>query len=597
MKVKESFFKRIKRYSGGYNKYLILSMILSGLSAISSMLPYIFIWLIVGELYRFWNDISQSTQLMTYAWSAVGFAVLGIFLYFISLLSSHIAAFRIERTMRKFSMSRVVEMPLGFFSKNSSGRVRKIIDDNAGITHSFIAHQLPDLASAFVMPLLFILFIFLIDWRFGVASLVPLALSFYFLSRMMGGDKKESMTNYLDALERMNSEAVEYIRGIPVVKVFQQSVYSFKRFHGAIIGYKEWAYNYTLLCRNSLVGFTLAIQGITIILTWLLILLVDNDPNYLQLILAFIFYVIFTPICMVMMNKLMHVGEGMNTAKEAVSRIDQLLNGYELLQDGADLFPKNHAIKFNKVSFSYDKECSRKAIDNVSFNLKERRTYALVGPSGSGKTTIARLIPRFWQATEGDITIGGVDIRNIKESELMKNISFVFQQTNLFKLSLLENIRYSRPDATLEEVERVVDLAQCRDIVDKMPNGLNTIIGSEGVYLSGGEQQRIAIARAILKDAPILILDEATAFADAENEHKIRKAFEQLMHDKTVIMIAHRLTSIQDADAILVMNNGELVEQGTHQELMKRETLYHKMWNEYQEAISWEMSNKGKNIK
>lgn len=588
---KRTFLSTIKRYAGDRNWFLKLSMVLSALSAVSSMLPYLFIFLIVKELFNHWQNLHESTLLLTYAWYAVGFALLGIFFYFSSLMASHLAAFRIERNMRKFSMQKILKMPLGFFGKNTSGKLRKVIDDNAAITHGFIAHQLPDLMSALFMPIVFVLFIFMVDWRFGIASLVPLLMSFYFISRMMGGDKQQSMRRYMDALEAMNSEAVEYVRGIPVVKVFQQSIYSFKRFHTAIINYKDWAYNYSLLCKNSLVLFIVSIQGITVVLTWVFILLADQNPNYLTVTLGFIFYVVFTPICMVMMNKIMHLGEGLNTAKEAISRIDALLENQTDRKQGTEPFPKNHTIAFHNVHFAYDEESDSKALDGVTFELPGRHTYALVGPSGSGKTTIARLIPRFWDVTSGAITIGGIDICDIKEQELMENISFVFQNTKLFRMSLLENIRYSRPDASMREVEQAIDMAQCRDIIEKMPNGLDTMIGSDGVYLSGGEQQRIAIARAILKSAPILILDEATAFSDPENEHKIQQAFKVLMQDKTVIMIAHRLPTIKDSNLILVMDQGKLREEGTHNELMSEDTLYRKMWNEYQESIAWELSN------
>lgn len=592
---KQRFLNQIKRYAGGYFRLLSASMVLSGLSALSAMLPYLFIWLIARELFAHWQDLSQSTLLMPYAWCAVGFALLGIFFYFMALMSSHFAAFRVERNIRKFSMQKILDMPLGFFTKNTSGKMRKVIDDNAAITHSFIAHQLPDLASALFMPLVFVVFIFLIDWRFGIASLIPLCLSFYFITRLMGGDKQESMKHYMDALENMNSEAVEYVRGIPVVKVFQQSIYSFKRFYTSIVNYKDWAYSYSLLCKDSLVLFTLCLQGITIILTWVLVLLADNNPNYVDIVLSAIFYIVFTPICVVMMSKIMHLGEGLNSAKEAIARIDNLVDQERTVYVGSEQFPKDHTIAFHDVDFAYDEKGSRKALDGVSFVLPKRQTYALVGPSGSGKTTIARLIPRFWNVTKGAITIGGIDVCDIKENELMKNISFVFQSTKLFKMSLLDNIRYARPDASPAEVEAAVDLAQCRDIVEKLPQGLDTLIGSEGVYLSGGEQQRIAIARAILKDAPILILDEATAFSDPENEHKIQQAFNRLMENKTVVMIAHRLPSIQNAHSILVMNNSKLVEEGTHQRLMASDTLYRSMWNEYQEAVSWQMCNQNNN--
>ena len=438
------------------------------------------------------------------------------------------------------------------------GLIRKIIDDNAGVTHSFLAHQLPDLAATFLVPLVAAILIFVFDWILGLACIVPVIIAMLVMGFMMNAEGRQFMKSYMTSLEEMNTEAVEYVRGIPVVKVFQQTIYSFKNFHRCIMNF----------------------------LAPLAILLIGYSGNYASVLLNFFLFVLITPVFSQSIMKSMYLNQALGQASEAIGRLENLV-AYEHLTVVEHPQPvKEFSIQFEKVSFSYP-GANQKAVDDVSFTIPQGNTVALVGASGGGKTTIARLVPRFWEATEGKVLIGGINVREIAPEELMKYISFVFQNTKLFKTSLLENIKYGNPDATMEEVERAVDMAQCREIINKLPLGLNTKIGTEGTYLSGGEQQRIVLARAILKNAPIIVLDEATAFADPENEHLIQQALKELTKGKTVLMIAHRLSSITDADNILVIDKGKIAEQGTHANLLGKQGIYYHMWNEYQQSVRW----------
>jgi ATP-binding cassette, subfamily B, bacterial IrtA/YbtP len=576
---------KLQSYMTGRKALLPGALVLSTISTLMGMLPYIFIWLIVKELFNTGAEYSQ-VRINTYAWWAVGTAIAGVILYFLALTLSHLAAFRVETNMRRQAMQKIVRMPLGFFDTNTSGSIRKIIDDNASITHSFLAHQLPDLAGSILMPLTTLVLIFVFDWRLGLACLVPIIISMVVMSFMMGGTGKKFMKDYMTSLEDMNTEAVEYVRGIPVVKVFQQTVFSFKNFHRSITKYKNMVFNYSKIWENPMSINTVVINGFMFFLVPAAILLIGYSGNYTAVLVNLFFYILITPVFAQSMMKSMYMNQALGQAKESVNRMENLTDVKPLPMSNS---PKNitgHNICFKNVSFSYP-GVAQKAIDNISFNIPEGKTVALVGASGSGKTTIARLVPRFWDTDTGQVCIGGTDVKEIDHKELMNNISFVFQNTKLFKTSLLKNIKYGNPDASTEAVERVVDLAQCREIIDKLPDGLNTKIGVDGTYLSGGEQQRIALARAILKDAPIVVLDEATAFTDPENEHLIQKALGKLTKDKTVLLIAHRLTSVMDADIILVIDKSKIAEQGSHSELLKKQKIYSKMWNEYQQSIKW----------
>lgn len=570
----------------GKRKVLLpAAMLLSALSALAGMLPYILIWLIVRELLEY-GEITSSGNVVTYAWWAAGMAVASIVLYFAALMSSHLAAFRVESNLRKEAMRQIVRMPLGFFDINTSGRIRKIIDDNAGVTHSFLAHQLPDLAATFLVPLVAVILIFMFDWILGLACIVPVIIAMLVMGFMMNAEGRQFMKSYMTSLEEMNTEAVEYVRGIPVVKVFQQTIYSFKNFHRCIMNYNKMVFGYTRMWEKPMSLYTVIINGFVFFLAPLAILLIGYSGNYASVLLNFFLFVLITPVFSQSIMKSMYLNQALGQASEAIGRLENLV-AYEHLTVVEHPQPvKEFSIQFEKVSFSYP-GANQKAVDDISFTITQGRTVALVGASGGGKTTIARLVPRFWEATEGKVLIGGINVREIAPEELMKHISFVFQNTKLFKTSLLENIKYGNPNATMEEVERAVDMAQCREIINKLPLGLNTKIGTEGTYLSGGEQQRIVLARAILKNAPIIVLDEATAFADPENEHLIQQALKELTKGKTVLMIAHRLSSITDADNILVIDKGKIAEQGTHAKLLEKQGIYYNMWNEYQQSVRW----------
>ena len=570
----------------GKRKVLLpAAMLLSALSALAGMLPYILIWLIVRELLEH-GEITSSGNVVTYAWWAAGMAVASIVLYFAALMSSHLAAFRVESNLRKEAMRQIVRMPLGFFDINTSGRIRKIIDDNAGVTHSFLAHQLPDLAATFLVPLVAAILIFVFDWILGLACIVPVIIAMLVMGFMMNAEGRQFMKSYMTSLEEMNTEAVEYVRGIPVVKVFQQTIYSFKNFHRCIMNYNKMVFGYTRMWEKPMSLYTVIINGFVFFLAPLAILLIGYSGNYASVLLNFFLFVLITPVFSQSIMKSMYLNQALGQASEAIGRLENLV-AYEHLTVVEHPQPvKEFSIQFEKVSFSYP-GANQKAVDDVSFTIPQGNTVALVGASGGGKTTIARLVPRFWEATEGKVLIGGINVREIAPEELMKYISFVFQNTKLFKTSLLENIKYGNPNATMEEVERAVDMAQCREIINKLPLGLNTKIGTEGTYLSGGEQQRIVLARAILKNAPIIVLDEATAFADPENEHLIQQALKELTKGKTVLMIAHRLSSITDADNILVIDKGKIAEQGTHANLLGKQGIYYHMWNEYQQSVRW----------
>ncbi len=595
---KNSEISTMFRYAGNKHWLTVLGMILAGISTVLSMVPFVSIWFVVRDIIDglVKGDMSQASGSVTYAWFAVGFSVLSILLYFIALCSSHLAAFRTATNMKKAAMHHIVKLPLGYFNQNASGRLRKVVDDNAGLTENFLAHQLPDLTGAVVMPIAVIILVFVFDWRLGICCLVPLAISVWFMKQMMGGDNANFMNGYMKALETMNKEAVEYIRGIPVVKVFQQTVYSFKNFHAAIEEYEKYASGYALKCRIPLTGFNVALNGTFILLipvACIILAGINGQMEYENVLLDFLFYSLFTPVCTTMMNRVMFASEQLMAAKSAVSRIEEVMKEQPLEEAVNEKQPKDASVVFENVSFSYP-GTEDKALDNVTFEIQEGKTVALVGASGSGKSTAAKLIPRFYDVTGGSIKVGGVNVKDINKQTLMNQIAFVFQNTKLFKDTLLENIRASKPDAKDEQVLAAIKSAQCEEIIERMPNELNTVVGCGGTYLSGGENQRIALARAILKDASIIIWDEATAFADAENEHKMQVAFEKLTQGKTVLMSAHRLSTIQNADLILVFDEGKIIERGTHDSLLKENGKYASMWKDYQTSINWKVEKEAK---
>lgn len=581
-----STLKRLSSYAGRRKALLPLSMFLSAIGALTGMAPFILIWLIVRELLAAGGMPADPGYIVSLGWWTAATAAGSVVLYFAALMASHLAAFRVESNLRREAMRKIVRMPLGFFDTTTSGRIRKIIDDNASITHSFLAHQMPDLAATILVPVAALVLIFAFDWRLGLASLIPVVASMGLMAFMMGAKGRRFMKSYMTALEEMNTEAVEYVRGIPVVKVFQQTIFTFKNFHRSILNYNRMVFGYTRMWEKPMSAYTVIINSFVFVLAPVAILLIGRSNDYANVLLDFFLFALITPVFSQSIMKSMYLDQALGQAAEAIGRLDAL-TAFAALPAASDPKPvRNFDIGFDNVSFRYP-DAAQKAVDSVSFTIPEGSTVALVGSSGSGKTTIARLVPRFWEATGGIVSIGGTNVREIDAQELMRHVSFVFQNTKLFKTTLLENIRYGNPDAPMEEVQRAVDMAQCREIIDRLPQGLDTRIGVDGTYLSGGEQQRIVLARAILKNAPIVVLDEATAFADPENEHLIHRALRELTKGKTVLMIAHRLTSVTGADRILVVEKGRIAEQGTHRELLEKNGIYNHMWNEYRQSVSW----------
>ena len=586
---KQSSLSRILGYAGGHKNLTLLGCILSALSAVLGLIPYVCVWLAARNVLEDWPGLSGGSDLSRWGWMAVGTAVGSIILYFAALMSTHIAAFRTARNIRRTAMAHVMKLPLGFFTGNQSGRLRKLIDDNAGLTEDLLAHKLPDLAGTAVTPIAAIVILFLFDWRMGLLCLFTMALALLSMCLMMGGKNAGFFHRYQKEIERMSGEAVEYVRGIPVVKMFQQTVYSFKAFYAAIKDYSDLASQYAMSCRVGQTCFLTFINGAFALLIPAALLLAFGG-NVRTVLVNFIFYALFAPACGQMINRIMYMSEAVMEANEAVDRLDAILGQKPMEEPKLQKRPENAAVSFHHVTFTYP-GAKRPALDDVTFSVRPGQVTALVGPSGGGKTTAASLIPRFWDVDSGSVSVGGVDVREMDMEDLMEQVAFVFQDTRLFKESLLENIRAARPQASREEVLSAAHAAQCDDILEKLPHGLDTVVGTKGVYLSGGEQQRIALARAILKDAPIVVLDEATAFADPENEHQIQKAFETLTKNKTVLMIAHRLSTVQDADNILVLSDGKIAEQGSHESLLAKKGVYAAMWEDYQRSAQWKVGN------
>lgn len=584
-------FIRLLNYSGNYKYLTIVGMFLSALSAICLLVPFVYIWDVVNALLAVAPDFTKAQNLDVYAINAFTFAVLGIILNFFGLMGTHLSAFKNEKNMKDAAIKHLLKLPLGYFSNHTSGGLRKIIDYSTAKTEIFLAHQLFDLTGAIVTPIVFLILLFSFDWRLGLICLIPIILCFVFMYPMFSKESRNSMEKYEKYLEEMNGEAVEYVRGIPVTKAFQQSIYSFKNFINAIKNYGKFSAEYSMSTHIPMTAFTVSINGFFALLIPAGILLAGSVVD-VKFFANFMFYIIFTPICAVMMMKIMTVSQDWMLASCALDSIEAILNENPLVDPINPQKPKNHSIEFEGVYFDYENaDGDEHILNDVNLKINENETVALVGPSGGGKTTIASLIPRFWDVNQGSIKVGDVDVRSISTKELMKNISFVFQNTTLFKDSIYNNVAIGRKGALRDDVKKALSLTQCDDIIDELPDGINTVIGSEGTYLSGGQQQRIALARAVLKDAPIIILDEATALADPENEYLIQKAISEITKDKTVIMIAHRLSSVKNVDKIYVVENGRIVEEGNHHTLIDSGGIYSRMWDEFNQSIQWKVKS------
>jgi len=583
---KQSDLSRLMGYAGKHKYFTYASWALAAISAFVALLPFIYIWKIVKEVLDVAPNFSEAVGLVKNGVMAMVFAVAAFLIYISALLCSHLAAFRVATNMRILATEHIAKLPLGYVDSFGSGKLRKIINDSTGATENYLAHQLPDKYAAIATPIGLLALLFIFDWRLGLLSLVPVILAFLIMSTMTGKRMAEKMKQYNNALENMSNEAVEYVRGIPVVKTFGQSVYSFKKFKGTIDEYEKWVVSYTKDLRVPMMFYTAAINGVfAFLIAGALWFTHDGVTN--AFLLNLIFYIVITPVISLTLTKIMYMSENNLIVRDALERIDEVLNASIVSESKSPEKPKDGSIKLSDVHFSYDGK--KEVIRGVSMNIGAGQTVALVGPSGGGKSTLASLMARFFDVQSGSIKIGGADVREIEKKELADTVSFVFQNSRLIKASILENVKLRRPNATDEEAVAALHAAQCDDIIEKMPQGVNTMIGTKGVYLSGGEQQRIAIARAVLKNSPVIILDEATAFADPDNEVKVQKAFSSLAKNKTVVMIAHRLSTVENADCIYVIADGQVEESGSFGELIEKNGLFAKMWKDYSASVEWKV--------
>lgn len=584
---KRSNLQRLLSYAGNRKPLTYISWVLSAASALISLLPFWYIWKILDEVIRVAPDFDKAKNITHYGWLAVLFAVLTIFVYICGLMCSHLSAFRIATNIRIALTKHITTLPLGKIEEFGSGKLRRTISETSGAAEGYLAHQLPDKAKAIASIIGLLAMDFIFDWRLGFLSLVPVLIGFIIMmSSMAGPSLQKSMTEYQNALAEMSNEAVEYVRGIPVVKTFGQSVFSFKKFKSTIDNYEKWTTDYTLNMRIPMTLYTLAINSIFAFLIigafWFSHGNITGD-----LLLDMLFYIIITPVITVVLTKIMYMNENEMMVKDAIDRIDSVLNMESLTDPAKPSYPADNSVELRGVTFSYDG--TKNALSDISLKISTGQTAAFVGPSGGGKSTLASIVARFFDPQQGKVLVGGVDVKDIGKEELMNTVSFVFQNSKLIKASILDNVRLGKPNATEAEVMQALKAAQCMDIIEKFPNGVNTMIGSEGVYLSGGEVQRIAIARAVLKNSPIIILDEATAFADPDNEAKVQAAFNELARGKTVIMIAHRLSTVVNADRIFVLREGKLAENGTFDELLKNGGIFANIWHEYQRSVEWKV--------
>lgn len=584
---KESSLSKLFAYAGKFRYLTIASWILSVISAWLALVPFYYIWRIMKEVLSVAPDFGKAAHLKEYGWAAVGFAILSMLVYVCALMCSHLAAFRVQANIRTSLMRHILTLPMGFLDKDGTGKIRKIVNESSAATETYLAHQLPDQAGAIATPAGLLVLLIVFDFRLGLLSLIPVVAAFLIMGTMTGQRMKDKMEEYQNALDEMSSEAVEYVRGIPVVKTFGQSVFSFKRFQTSIQKYEKWTIAYTKEMRIPMTVYTTAINAVFAVLIAATFFFTRNGADN-TFLLNLLFYIIITPIITVTMNKIMYSSENQLIVADAISRIESILEKKPLPETAHAQEPENNSITFENVSFRYE-DAGRDALHQINLAIKEGEHVAFVGPSGGGKTTLASLVARFFDITEGRILIGNKDVKEIPSKQLMDMVSFVFQDSKLLKTSILENVRMGKKDATREEVMQALKEAQCEDIIAKLPDGIDTVIGSSGTYVSGGEAQRLSIARAMLKNAPILILDEATAFADPDNEAKVQEAFSRLSKGKTVIMIAHRLSSIVDADRICVLKDGSIAEEGTHETLLQKNGVYAHMWEEYNKSVQWKV--------
>ena len=577
-------------YAGGYKYLTYASWVLSAVSALTALVPFWYIWKIIKEILEVSPNFSAAENITHYGVMAVVFAILSFLIYICALLCSHLSAFRVATNMRLEITEFIAKLPLGFTEAFGSGKLRKIINDSTGATETYLAHQLPDKYGAIATPIGLLVLLMAFDWRLGLLSLVPVILGFVIMSAMTGKRMEEKMKQYGNALAAMSNEAVEYVRGIPVVKTFGQSVFSFKKFKGTIDEYEKWVIAYTKDMRMPMMLYTAAINGVFAFLIAGAFFFTKSGVTD-SFLLNLLFYIIITPVISVTLTKIMFMSENNLIVEDALERIDSVLDATPMPEAKSPKHPTDASAQLDNVHFSYDGK--KDVICGISLKINQGETAAFVGPSGGGKSTLAGLITRFFDVNGGSIKIGGVDVRDIPKAELMNNVSFVFQNSRLIKASILENVKMGKPDASDDEVTNALKAAQCMDIIEKFPSGVNTAIGTDGVYLSGGEQQRIAIARAVLKNSPIIILDEATAFADPDNEVKVQAAFEELAKGKTVIMIAHRLSTVANADCIYVIEGGKIAEHGSRTELCEKGGLFAKMWEDYSASVEWKVAKEG----
>ena len=583
-----SAFGRLMEYAGRFRVLTYMSLILSALSSVLALLPFVCIWRIIREVLKVQPDFSKATGIVHNGWMAVLFAVLSWLVYVSALVCSHGSAFRTASNMKKTLMRHIACLPIGFADEMGSGKVRRIVTEVTGSTETLLAHNLPDMAGAIAMPVCMMVMLFLFDWRYGVACLIPVALSFAAMMRMAGPAMQEDMREYQNALERMSNEAVEYVRGIPIVKTFGQTVFSFHRFKTSIDDYCEFCLHYTRMMRSSMVGYIVLINSAFVFILGLTLFLIRGGNYQMDILLDFLFYVIFTPAIATAMTKVMFMSENNMKVNDAMARMDMILSIRPLPEPKRGLEPHGASVELKNVIYRYSADAPA-AVSHLSLKAERNEIVAIVGPSGSGKTTVAGLISRFFDPQEGRVLIGGIDAREIPKETLMRRVAYVFQDSRLLKRSIADNLRIGKPDATESEMMEALQKAQCMDIIGRLPEGIDTVLGSRGTYLSGGEQQRIAIARAMLKNADVVILDEASAFADPECEAQVQLAFQEMAKGRTVIMIAHRLSTIRNADRIYVLKDGQVDEQGKHDDLLKKNGLYAAMWAEYQKAVNWKV--------